>query len=469
MSRVFVSHSHADKSIARRIVRFLVAYGVDAWLDERELRIGSRLDDAICAAIHESDTVVVVGTRSAAESVWVEREVSLAVNSIPPIPVVPVYVEDVTAHPSFARHLGVCAMDRHRFSEALTQLAEAFVGSPLPPPDAAQLEAGLKALARENSKIELLVNSCLHGEGLRYEYVELVSKTAFHDLDDALDAICHLGGGREAAFATAAMFSRTGTGSSALRSYIDAGHDGVLRTAVGDLLDPTHIDAALRLLAETHSPDDQALASFIWKNAESLTTDHYHEEVVRLVTHPVRGPEGFGADAAAAAFDLLPDADELVILWDGWIRKGLFDSQKLKGAAGPQCLAHWCSRGVRAGSNGWRRVFDHLLGHVRSLVRAKSKEKVHQALDTLAEAADADHLGVSDLARTCEAAIGAAEWDGWEHRGEMSAYVREYTREALGKRDWGEAFRRATEAHERRVKLERAIAARKRSKGGGPH
>ncbi len=64
--KVFISHSHQDKSVARRVARSLRAYGVDAWLDKRELRLGTRLDDAIRSVIRECGIVVVIATRAAA-------------------------------------------------------------------------------------------------------------------------------------------------------------------------------------------------------------------------------------------------------------------------------------------------------------------------------------------------------------------------------------------------------------------
>lgn len=68
LSKVFVSHSQEDKSMAKRIARVLCRYGVEAWLDERELGLASRLDDSIRTAIRESDVVVVVASHAAARS-----------------------------------------------------------------------------------------------------------------------------------------------------------------------------------------------------------------------------------------------------------------------------------------------------------------------------------------------------------------------------------------------------------------
>jgi hypothetical protein len=456
MSRVFVSHSHEDKAIARRIARYLRAYGVDAWLDERELRLGSRLDDAIRIAIQKCDAVVVVATQAAALSQWVEREVAFASGSSPAIAVCPVYVDDVIAHPSFAPNLGIDARDRYQFGDVLARLAEALIKRPLPQPDMAQLKAGLDELSLQSSAVALLVESCLHGEGLRYEHVQLISELSFHDLDDALDVISRVGGGSIAAHATAALFAKTGAGSGALSRYIVAGHN-ILDNAVGTALDSTMLDAAIRLLSVPKLRDDQALASFLWKNSESLA-GKYRAEVVHLVTHPSRGPAGFGADAAAAAFGVFPEDDDLQILWSRWIREELFDGQDKQGAARPQAFAHWCAQGLQTGSGGWSRVFDSFIGHVRQLARTKSKQAVHSALQHMMSAANESNPRLAEIVRECRAAIGAAEWDGWEERDEISGYVSELTAEAFGERRWGEAMRRATENWEAVIALRRAIS-----------
>jgi hypothetical protein len=443
--KVFVSYSHQDKPIARRIVRFLRSYGVDAWLDERELRLGSRLDDAISLAINESDALVVVATQSAAQSQWVEREVAFARESRRAISIVPVYVDAVKANPSFGPYLGVDASDRQQFAEVLVRLAEELVGSPLPQPDLRQLEEGLAELSRQSPGIALLVESCVRGEGLFYEHVRVVSESSFYELDEALDVISRLkGSSHSAAFATAALFSRVGAGSAALSRYVAEGHK-VLPHALGETLDLGALASAIRLLSGADPRDDQALASFLWKNADSLTKK-YRSEVIHLVTSPDRGPKEFGADAAAAALDLFPEDDDLVILWSRWIREGLFDGEDKPKADRPRSLAYWCARGLKAGSGGWSRIFSELVGHVRHLARTKSKQAVYTALEHMKQATDENNPRFRELVQECSAAPGTAEWDGWDDREEMSDYVWELTKEAFGERRWGSAGLRARES-----------------------
>ena len=90
--KVFVSYSTKDKDFARRLAGDLERAGMEVWLDERELRIGESLA-AIGPAIRGSGSLVVVVSRAASESAWVEREIGLA-NKLG-VRVLPVLLEDV--------------------------------------------------------------------------------------------------------------------------------------------------------------------------------------------------------------------------------------------------------------------------------------------------------------------------------------------------------------------------------------
>lgn len=399
--------------------------------------------------------VLVVASAAAAESLWVQREVAFAVESSPAIAVCPIYVDAVTTHASFAPHFGIDATDRYRFDEMLTRLGEALLGSPMPEPDAKQLETALEELSRENSALELLANSCLRGEGLLYEQVKLVAEVPFYDLDGALDLISRLGGGQRAAFATAALFSKTGAGSAALLRYLRAGHR-VLSAAVGNELDPTLLEPAIRLLRESNPRDDQAFANFLWRNKQSLAA--HRDTVVYLLTHPLRGPGGFGADAAAAAFDIYPNDEDLIILWSRWVREGFFDERKNSDCDDPSGFAYWSGRGLQSGVEGWKKVYDNFVMHVRSLARKKSRDSVETAIRHMMANVDRKNPRASEVIEACRAAPGAAEWDGWEDREEMSNYVSELTAEAHGNGSWGSAMQRAAESWKEQMEFMRALS-----------
>lgn len=78
MASVFLSHSHADKVIARRLARDLRAAGVTVWIDEAELGIGDSLIHNIGKAIDTTDFLGVLLSNDSVQSDWVLREVEVA-------------------------------------------------------------------------------------------------------------------------------------------------------------------------------------------------------------------------------------------------------------------------------------------------------------------------------------------------------------------------------------------------------
>lgn len=146
--RVFVSHSHHDKSVARRLVRRMSAHGIAVWLDERDLPIGTPLTPSIEEHIRGVDTLLVVASRAAARSSWVDKEIDLARDLGKPI--IPLFVEAVSDHPRFAEHKGLDATARETFAFVLDTLMRELhlvCDSEMPAPDPAVLEAELRELA----------------------------------------------------------------------------------------------------------------------------------------------------------------------------------------------------------------------------------------------------------------------------------------------------------------------------------
>lgn len=72
--KVFLSHSSADKPLARRLARDLRARHVDVWLDEWELRVGEKFEQRIEQGLDEVDFVIVLLTKASVASEWVNRE-----------------------------------------------------------------------------------------------------------------------------------------------------------------------------------------------------------------------------------------------------------------------------------------------------------------------------------------------------------------------------------------------------------
>jgi hypothetical protein len=439
MESLFISHNHLDKPIARRVARRLGAYGIPTWLDERELRIGNRLSPTIEQHITNCGTVLVIATEAAAGSAWVKKEIAFAASTEPPKSICPIFVEDVSRHDVFTDHLGIDATDRHHFERTILKVAEAVAGPPLPPLQPEHLRAGLRHLTEEVPALALLVEGCLEGEGLSYANVQAVEEVSFHDLDFAINALYDLadeGHKQRVLYAAAHLFSKKGAGTYALENYVTTRpeHDTVLASAVGRELAAEDLDAALHLLSKTAPRDDQALADFINHNRTTMTAAQ-RGFATRLVTSPNRGPEPFGADAAFAGLQMLPESEDLKQLWHRWIRDGLFDE-------GNSCdtLAYWLGKARTESLPGWNEIVETFRSHVRKLARTADRNKVMAAVQHLRKAGDRGSPLLAMIATECESALGAAEWDHFADAEEMSIYVSAFVKAAHAGGDWAGAI-----------------------------
>jgi hypothetical protein len=88
MSDIFISHSTHDSEQTEQIVDMLQHAGFDVWVDFHILRDGVRWVKAIESGIDGSDAVVVVWSKNAMQSEWVERECLYALDAKKPMFVV---------------------------------------------------------------------------------------------------------------------------------------------------------------------------------------------------------------------------------------------------------------------------------------------------------------------------------------------------------------------------------------------
>jgi hypothetical protein len=99
---VFLSHSHSDNAIARRLASDLRAAGVTVWIDEAELGVGDSLIRKIGNAIDSTDFLVVLLSPDSVASEWVLRETEVALTKEfmgRRVRVLPLLVRDCTVPP----------------------------------------------------------------------------------------------------------------------------------------------------------------------------------------------------------------------------------------------------------------------------------------------------------------------------------------------------------------------------------
>jgi type III secretory pathway component EscV len=72
--KVFLSHSSPDKALARRLARDLQSAHVEVWLDQWQIGVGESFEQRIAQGLDDTDFVIVLLTRQAVASEWVNRE-----------------------------------------------------------------------------------------------------------------------------------------------------------------------------------------------------------------------------------------------------------------------------------------------------------------------------------------------------------------------------------------------------------
>jgi len=72
--RIFLSHSSQDDEFAARLASDLKAAGFAPWLDDDEVFVGDSIVSSVSRALDSSDFVVVICSKTAVASGWVERE-----------------------------------------------------------------------------------------------------------------------------------------------------------------------------------------------------------------------------------------------------------------------------------------------------------------------------------------------------------------------------------------------------------
>lgn len=118
----FISHSSADRTTAERIEQVLGAKRV--WFDRSDIRLGSLLGRELLSQIRKSRTLVLLWSKRASRSPWVQTEWISAVNL--GMPVIPVVLDATAVPPCLANTLRLTG--RSHSEAALAELARTVRG-----------------------------------------------------------------------------------------------------------------------------------------------------------------------------------------------------------------------------------------------------------------------------------------------------------------------------------------------------
>ncbi|WP_165038209.1 toll/interleukin-1 receptor domain-containing protein [Enterococcus sp. ZJ1622] len=72
--KIFVSYSHNDKNVVRKIISDLRDYGLDFWIDEEQIDVGDRLMERIDEGIRQADIPIVFLSESTKNAMFAKHE-----------------------------------------------------------------------------------------------------------------------------------------------------------------------------------------------------------------------------------------------------------------------------------------------------------------------------------------------------------------------------------------------------------
>ncbi len=139
---VFISYARADAAFAQRLMDDLRAAGHACWIDTSEIKGGEQWAINIADAINHSSALVVIVTRQALQSEWVQKEILWA-QQVKKL-IIPLLLQDVAHEPGFfvlVNYQPVFFFNQ-AYDAALAQLLHALPGpaSPNTTPRALELE-----------------------------------------------------------------------------------------------------------------------------------------------------------------------------------------------------------------------------------------------------------------------------------------------------------------------------------------
>lgn len=102
MSSIFLSHNSRDKYFVRKLKDDLKRDGIRVWFDEDEMKVGDSLIDKISEGISTMEYVGVILSKNSVDSVWVKKEVAIAMTEEirgKKVKVLPILLEDCEIPP----------------------------------------------------------------------------------------------------------------------------------------------------------------------------------------------------------------------------------------------------------------------------------------------------------------------------------------------------------------------------------
>ncbi|MGD2091418.1 MAG: response regulator [Candidatus Aminicenantes bacterium] len=81
IKKIFISYSHHDQEFADRLVNDLKNAGMEVWIDEKKIKVGSSIPEEINRGISRCHFFCIILSRHSVKSTWVEKECKMALNA----------------------------------------------------------------------------------------------------------------------------------------------------------------------------------------------------------------------------------------------------------------------------------------------------------------------------------------------------------------------------------------------------
>jgi FixJ family two-component response regulator len=81
IKKIFISYSHHDQEFANRLVNDLKNAGMEVWIDEKKIKVGSSIPEEIKQGISRCHFFCIILSRHSVKSTWVEKECKMALNA----------------------------------------------------------------------------------------------------------------------------------------------------------------------------------------------------------------------------------------------------------------------------------------------------------------------------------------------------------------------------------------------------
>ena len=406
MAEVFLSHSSADKPMARRVARRLRHRGVDVWLDEVELELGDALPVQLRDRISACPWFVVLASEHARASMWVGLEIEAAISA--GRVVVPFFPPGVTPWGQLADHKGV-VVDRNSFEQVLDDLAQIVHGSAdeVTRRDQSVLANDFSVVGLENPALAAAVDAALTGSWLfgtiqpnDRDVVETLLWIAYERGDPGRAAV---------ALVAARLFRSDGIGYELLAQHLAEPGDrsSVLAAFCDELGEAALVAPAMRLLAIARPTSDMWLRELVTHNLGWFGAGQI-EDLVRQVTRPL--PQGADPVERFLLADFLyrhRESDErLAFFWFSQAANATADDRHQM-----RHLIRTFNDAARDGLALYASAENALRSRIKSMVRDRDLQVRLGALELVATAKDERYRSLARLVHELRAAPGSAEWN----------------------------------------------------------